>query len=316
MEKISTQSRWQPWKGVIFQIIVLALLIFPGSFIQYFLGMWGVVITELMFLGIAVICVLIKKTPLKEVFPVHKPTFRDIAGTVVLWLGVFPLSLVTVAIMLLFIPDIAADTVEDMNEFVTGETVILTFITVAVLPPFCEEALQRGAALSFFRSLKHDWVIVLIMAVFFGIFHLDPTRFGATAVLGAALSYLMVKRNNMVLPMLLHFMNNAFALILTLMPSSSSADSADYSALGDMGLALVGIYLIFACLSPMFIAGAVHLLNPGKKLHNFRRYIIAGLLCGAMFFGGIIMYMTTVFSSPEFREIYESVQAEQLEEQG
>ena len=312
MEKLSTQSKWQPWKGVIFQVIVLVLLIFPISFIQYFLGMWGVVISELMFLAIAIICALLKKTPLKEVFPIHKPTFRDIAGTIVLWLGVFPLSLVTVAVMIMLVPDLAGDTVEGMNELFTSETVIMTIITVAVLPPFCEEALQRGAALSFFRSLKHDWVIVLIMGIFFGIFHLDPVRFGATAILGAALSYLMVKRNNMVLPMILHFINNAFAVGVTLLPSSSSSDSVDYSDLGDMGFALVGLYLIIACLCPMLIAIAIHLLNPGKKLHNFRRYIIAGLLCGVMFFSGICMYMATVFNSPEFQEIYESVQAEQM----
>ena len=91
MQQLSTQAKWQPWKGVIFQLIAVAFMIIPCSLIQYYLGMWGVVITELLLLALAVITVLIKKTPLKEVFPVSKPTVKDIIGTVLLWLGTMPL---------------------------------------------------------------------------------------------------------------------------------------------------------------------------------------------------------------------------------
>ena len=98
MEKLSTQAKWQPWKGVIFQVIAVGMLLFPGSFIQYYLGLWGVVITELMFLALAVIWTLAKKTPLKEVFPVKVPTVRDVIGTVMLWLGILPLSMLSVSV--------------------------------------------------------------------------------------------------------------------------------------------------------------------------------------------------------------------------
>ena len=290
-------------------------MICPGVFIQYFLGMWGVVITELMFLAVAIICVLVKKTPLKEVFPIKKPTVRDIIGTILLWLGTFPLGLITVGIMLIIMPQAASDTATEMNEFLSGETMVLTFITVALLPPICEEAVVRGATLSFFRSLKHDWVIVLIIGVYFGILHLEPVRFGTTAITGAALAYLMVKRNNFVLPMLLHFINNGFITALTFISSStSSSNEAETIELADQGFLVVAVYLIIGCLCPLLIAGAIHLLNPGKKLHNFTRYIIAGVLCGIMFFTGLVMYIGTIMTSPEFKEIYESVEAEQMQQ--
>ena len=313
MQQLSTQAKWQPWKGVIFQLIAVAFMIIPCSLIQYYLGMWGVVITELLLLALAVITVLIKKTPLKEVFPVSKPTIKDIIGTVLLWLGTMPLGLITVGLMLIVMPQSATETATGMQEFLTGETVILTIVTVALLPPICEEALVRGTTLSFFRSLKHEWLIVLIIGVFFGILHLDPVRFGTTAITGAALAYLMVKRNNFVLPMLLHFINNAFATIVSLIPDNSSAD-VDASTLADSALLIVAVYLIIGCLAPLFLAGAIHLLNPGKKLRNFTRYITAGILCGVMFFTGLVMYVAAIMTSPEFQEVYESIEAEQMED--
>ncbi len=312
MEKLSTQAKWQPWKGVIFQVIAVGMLLFPGSLIQYYLGLWGVVITELMFLALAVIWTLAKKTPLKEVFPVKVPTVRDVIGTVMLWLGVMPLSMLSVMIMMLLLPDNFVNTATGLNEVMTSETAILTFITVAILPPVCEEALQRGVALSYFRSLKHDWVIVLIIGIFFGILHLDPVRFGTTAILGAALAY------NMVLAMIIHFINNAFSTSMALFSSATeqveSSETAEaVQTMADSGLLVIGAFLIVGCLSPILIAGAIHLLNPGKKLHNFTRYIVAGVLCGIMFFSGMIMFVASLINSPEYQEIYESIEAEQME---
>lgn len=314
MEKLTTQAKWQPWKGVILQAGLVLFLFIPGALIQYFLGMWGIVITELMLLAMAVIIVLVKKTPLKEVFPVKKPTVRDIIGTIILWIGTFPLSLISVGIMTAIMPEQASDTSSSLNELLTGEAMAMTFVTVAVLPPICEEAIVRGTTLSFFRSLKRDWVVVLIIGVFFGILHLDPVRFGTTAILGASLAYLMVKRNNFVLPVLLHFINNGFITLITFASYSAESDVDTTTTLANEGLLIVAVYLILGCLSPLFISGAIHLLNPGKKLHNIARYLIAAFLCGVMFITGLAMYVAAVMTSPEFEEIYESIEAEQMEE--
>ena len=319
MEKLSTQAKWQPWKGVIFQLVAVLMLLIPGSLIQYLLGLWGVVITELMCLALAVIWTLAKKTPLKEVFPVKVPTVRDVIGAVMLWLGIMPLSMLSVLIMMLILPDNFVNTASGLNEVMSSEAAIVTVITVAILPPICEEALQRGVALSYFRSLKHDWVIVLIIGVFFGILHLDPVRFGTTAILGAALAYVVVKRNNMVLAAIIHFVNNAFSVSVSLFSGTleqveSIETTEAVQTLANSGLLVIGSFLIVGCLSPMLIAGAIHLLNPGKKLRNFTRYIVAGVLCGVMFFTGMIMFVATLINSPEYQEIYESIEAEQMEQ--
>src|SRR5690606_35829883 len=84
----------------------------------------------------------------------------------------------------------------------------------AVMPAICEEALHRGFIQSTMRSIRFDWVIVLIMGFIFGVFHLDPVRFLGTAILGAVLSYVMVKTRNIFYPSFLHMINNAIPVIL------------------------------------------------------------------------------------------------------
>ena len=55
----------------------------------------------------------------------------------------------------------------------TTSIVVVGFIAAVICPPICEEAIMRGAILSNFRSIKKDWVIVLIMGLFeFGAFAL------------------------------------------------------------------------------------------------------------------------------------------------
>ena len=119
--------------------------------------------------------------------------------------------------------------------------------------------------------------------------------------------------------MIIHFINNAFSTSMALFSSATeqveSVETTEaVQTLAESGLMVIGAFLIVGCLSPMLIAGAIHLLNPGKKLHNFTRYIVAGVLCGVMFFTGMIMFVATMISSPEYQEIYESIEAEQMEQ--
>ena len=67
--------------------LVIVMMLFVAAPIQMNLGMTGVLITELIFLAMAIIGTLLMKGSLKEVFPLKKPQFRQIAGTVLLWIG-------------------------------------------------------------------------------------------------------------------------------------------------------------------------------------------------------------------------------------
>ena len=73
LEKMKEPSKLNLWKVLVFFAALMAVFVFFGSYIQYRLGMGGVVITELMFLAASILFVRLQKIPLRQVFPLHRP---------------------------------------------------------------------------------------------------------------------------------------------------------------------------------------------------------------------------------------------------
>ncbi|MBR4914023.1 MAG: CPBP family intramembrane metalloprotease [Clostridiales bacterium] len=288
MEKLSNQERLRPWMGIVLFAAVMAIFIFAFAPLQQKLGIPGLLITEFGLLAIAVIYCLIRKVKIREVFPVKKVKVREVFGSLLLVLGAFPLSLVLVALTGTIFPWSTKE-VGDLSSFLYESlNYPMAVLVVALIPAICEEAIHRGAILSNFRSLKHDWLIVLIMGLFFGINHMSVLRFLTTMFLGMILSYVVVKRNNIILSMLMHFTNNFISVTLTYLLSdfanTSSASTIDYSS-------LIGGYLVFAFASPILITLGMMLVNP--EGHKKIRFLYAGILAAVMFITGITLNVFT-----------------------
>ena len=261
-KELSTQARWKPWKGVILFVITLVWLI-AGSIIGgIFLGSFATFVVQLGFLGIAIVACLINKTPLKEVFPIKKITVRDFFGTVLMWMGALPLGMLSAVIVGKFMPQTFENVTSGVQE-IAGVAVI-GFITTVICPPICEEAIMRGAILSNFRGIKKDWIIVLIIGVMFGILHTDTVRFINTALMGGCLAYLMVKRNNFLLPALYHFINNFLLIGLSTIPSMLAQQQEQTVTAAEATSAAVDSIpslMLLATLSPLFLVLGVHLIK-------------------------------------------------------
>lgn len=261
-KELSTQARWKPWKGVILFVIALVWLI-AGSIIGgIFLGSFATFVIQLGFLGIAIVACLINKTPIKEVFPIKKITVRDFFGTVLMWMGALPLGMLSAVIVGKFMPQTFENVTSGVQE-IAGVAVI-GFITTVICPPICEEAIMRGAILSNFRGIKKDWIIVLIIGVMFGILHTDTVRFINTALMGGCLAYLMVKRNNFLLPALYHFINN-FLLIglstITTMLAQQQEQTVTAAEATSAAVDSIPSLMLLATLSPLFLVLGVHLIK-------------------------------------------------------
>ena len=282
MEKLSDQSRLRPWMGFVLFGVVMALFIFVCAPLQQNLGIPGLIITELGFLALAVIYCLIRRVKIKEVFPVKKVKAREIFGCILLVLGTFPVSLMLVAITAIVFPASKSE-ITDLSSFIYGNLNFpLAVLIVALLPAICEEAIHRGAILSNFRGLKHDWVIVLIMGLFFGINHMSVLRFLTTMTLGLILSYVVVKKNNIILSMIMHFTNNMISVCLTYLlgqgnVASTSASSVDYST-------VLGSYMLLGFASPILITLGLMLVY--REGHKKIRFLYAGILATALLIGG------------------------------
>ncbi|MBR6988002.1 MAG: CPBP family intramembrane metalloprotease [Clostridiales bacterium] len=280
MQKISDQGRLRPWMGFLLFGVLMAFFIFVCAPLQQNLGITGLVITELGFVALAVIYCLIRKVKIKEVFPVKKIKVREFFGCILLVLGMFPVSLISIALTAVIIPSSASEAAELSGFLYDSLNYPLAVLIVALVPAICEEAIHRGAILSNFRGIKRDWVIVLIMGLLFGINHMSVLRFLFTMMLGMMLSFVVVKKNNILLSILMHFTNNFISVSLGYLAgaNTASAVSVDYSS-------VLGAYMILGFLSPILITLALMLIYP--EGHKKIRFLFAGILSTVMLIGGI-----------------------------
>ena len=296
MQQLTNQERLRPWAGFVLAGVAVAALLFAGSAMQRAWGLWGLAATELMMLALAVGYCLIFRVKLKEVFPVRRITGREFGGVMLLLAGGYGLSMVAVGLSMTILPS-SMQEIEGLNDFLySGNNLLLLIPIATILPAICEEAIMRGAILSSFRSWKRDWLIVLVVGIIFGIFHLSPLRFLNTACLGMILAFLMVKRNNILLPMLLHFLNNLIAVgagaLSSILPSTVDVSTALASV---QPVQLLGTYLIAGCSFPMLLTLGAMLISP--ETHKKKRFLFAGIASGVLFFAGFVLMTFSVMNT-------------------
>ena len=287
MQQVTNQQKLKPWIGFVLFAVIMALFIFVCVPMQNAWGTWGLVATESLFLVIAIVYGLIFKIPLKEMFPIKKFSVRDFFGSLMLVMGGSLFGLISVALVGTLFPSTVegGDFEAILNIVSDGPGYLLTMFIIALMPAICEEAIHRGAILTSFRSIKKEWVIVLIMGLFFGINHLSWLRFINTAILGASLSYIVIKKNNILLSSLMHFILNFSAatssyLSTMYLRKNMGADlsGSDIAAMaGDnvMKTALPS-YLLMGVAAPFLVVLGLLLLNPAG--HKKIRFLFAGII--------------------------------------
>lgn len=282
MQKISIQGKLRPLMGIILFGVLMAFMIFAATPLQLNLGIPGLILTEIGFAALAIGYCLITGIKLKEAFPVKKIKLRELFGCLLIVAGFYPVELLLVIFTAVVFPG-SVNEVGDLTSFLyDGLSYPLAILVVALVPAICEEAIHRGAILSSFRGLKRDWVIVLIMGLLFGINHLSVLRFLMTTAMGLFLSYVVVKRNNILLSMLMHFTNNAISVSIGYLTGSinSTPTASDYSA-------ALGSYLILGFLTPVVITVGLMLVNP--EGHKKIRFLYAGILATVMLVSGVVI---------------------------
>ncbi|MGD8781691.1 MAG: CPBP family intramembrane metalloprotease [Ignavibacteria bacterium] len=107
--------------------------------------------------------------------------------------------------------------VESTYEFLLGydnvfEMVLIVFM-VSVIPAICEEVLFRGFVQKSFELVKKPAWAIIVTSLFFGLYHFNPYGLVALVFLGMYFGYAAYKSSSILIPILLHFINNFFTLI-------------------------------------------------------------------------------------------------------
>jgi uncharacterized protein len=87
------------------------------------------------------------------------------------------------------------------------------FFKVAVIAPVIEELIFRGLILHGLRKNYTATTAVIVSAILFSLFHLNPWQMPATFVLGLLLGWLMFRTNSILLAILGHSINNLMVLL-------------------------------------------------------------------------------------------------------
>jgi len=106
----------------------------------------------------------------------------------------------------------------------TGGPLWSSFLLTAIFAPVFEEWLCRGMVLrGLLTRMKPAWAIV-ISALFFAVIHLNPWQALNAFAIGLVMGYVYYKTGSLWLTMLIHFVNNGTAVVLSQIPALEETD--------------------------------------------------------------------------------------------
>ncbi len=93
---------------------------------------------------------------------------------------------------------------------------IFAFLTIAIAAPVLEELIFRGVILDGLLKKYSPVKAILVSSFLFGFLHLNPWQFIGAMAIGAFSGYVYYKTKNLLLCIIIHFVNNAFAFLMSL----------------------------------------------------------------------------------------------------
>lgn len=208
------------WLGVgLLALISLGVLVvaflFQAEAKQLAQGV-GIILAELIYLFPVLIIFGWKRIPLRRL-----GFIKFDSRTLGIGCGLIVAAYAVVIVHNLLLMLLGVDTQGEgiMKIFSELESPVWLFIVGVIIAPLVEEIFFRGFLFQGFRQ-RYGWIPALLLSS--GIFaaaHLDPASFIPTFALGAAMGYVYHRSNSLWPSVILHFLNNGFAmcLLLTLM---------------------------------------------------------------------------------------------------
>ena len=148
------------------------------------------------------------------------------------------------------------DSLNDMMEHAYNNLIIASsffekifvIIVVSIVPAICEESMFRGYIQRSFEFKIKPFYAALITAVFFGIYHFNPYGIIPLILLGLYFGFAAYVSNSILIPMILHFLNNFAAVVLFFTFGDEdlikSAPTADTNILSSI-MTLLGLSVLF-----------------------------------------------------------------------
>ncbi|HLP17369.1 MAG TPA: CPBP family intramembrane glutamic endopeptidase [Bacteroidota bacterium] len=101
------------------------------------------------------------------------------------------------------------ETIRLLGESHSPQELLFVVTVVAVTPALCEELFFRGLIQNNLMLASNTRTGIIATGLIFGLYHLNPFLLVPLAVLGIFFSYVRVRSNTLILPIVAHFVNNA-----------------------------------------------------------------------------------------------------------
>ncbi|MBF0596448.1 CPBP family intramembrane glutamic endopeptidase [Faecalibacter rhinopitheci] len=174
-----------------------------------------------------------------------KISLTEIVLSFFIWLGLLPLTEY-------FTTLIPTDGIfSDLYKmFSTNFTMLLDykiagFITVCIFAPIFEEVLFRGIIFKGLLQHKiHPALAIVVSGFLFGMAHMNPWQFIGAGILGMIFAFTYYRTKSLVIPVLLHAINNCLSYYLMLQEGSmeesvfDTSDSISMLIFGILGLVI------------------------------------------------------------------------------
>ena len=116
------------------------------------------------------------------------------------------------------------DMLMEVMKQLTGGPFWSSFLVVAIFAPIFEEWMCRGMVLrGLLTKMKPVWAIV-ISALFFAVIHANPWQALNAFLIGMVMGYVYYKTGSLILTMIIHFVNNGTAVVLSNVESLKDYD--------------------------------------------------------------------------------------------
>ena len=201
---------WAGIKGESFQATLQAISTGGNAILTALTSAFSSIITLVIFLKL-------QWTPLTRGYLLSKPW-----GTL-LWVALFALGTI---IPLSYLYELLGIEMDENTEqiFVSLMKEPWGYVAVGILAPLAEEVVFRGAILRTLlgiMSKKNHWVAIIISAALFGLAHFNEAQFINALLMGLLLGWMYYRTGSLVPGILLHWINNTMAYVLTnIMPQS------------------------------------------------------------------------------------------------
>lgn len=201
---------WAGIKGEGYQTTLQAANTGGNAILTALISVFSSVITLIIFLKT-------KWTPLTRSYLLSKPW-----GTL-LWVALFALG--TIIPLSFLYEQLGIEMDENTQQIFTSlMKEPWGYVAVGILAPLAEEVVFRGAILRTLlgiMSKKNHWVAIFISAALFGLAHFNAAQFINALLMGLLLGWMYYRTGSLVPGILLHWINNTMAYVLTnIMPQS------------------------------------------------------------------------------------------------